>query len=134
MLRCLTDYLREVKETMPEAGKNAGMDPNGKGLQSVRYAVSESGDGVVGQIYFHEYLRHVDMGVGRGRPLGSLTTITARPRSAKAGRVFVKDRTYKPKKIYARIAYGKLNWLEGRLMYGLIDEVVAELKSQIEGQ
>jgi hypothetical protein len=73
---------------------------------------------------FSEWGRFIDMGFGRGHPLGGIQA-TSDTLKEKSGR--------KPNKIYSPIAYGKLDGLIGDLMYGFTEETIAVLKQQIEG-
>ena len=40
----------------------------------------------------------------------------------------------KPKKIYSKIAYGKLNFLQGQLLYGYTEETIATLKNEMQNK
>lgn len=107
-----------------------------EGYNSMAYKVFQTGNsGAYSNLSFNEYLRMVDMGAGRGHPIGSLSAVgVSLQASKKQGLSFVKDKTRKPKKIYAKIVYGKLPHLTGKLLYGFTDEAIAELKAELESK
>lgn len=77
----------------------------------------------------------VDMGAGKGHPLGGLSAVGVELQASKTkGLALVKDKGRKPKKIYAKIAYGKLSYLQGKLLHGFTEEAIAELKAELEGK
>jgi hypothetical protein len=43
----------------------------------------------------------------------------------------VKDKGRKPKKFYSKLVYGKLTWLQNKLLYGYTEETIAMLKKNI---
>lgn len=135
ILKCLRDYNESVIEAMRSQMNKLKVNATGEGLQSLAFKVFQSGnEGAYSNLTFKEYLRFVDMGVGRGHPLGSLASVGVELQASKQrGLKYVKDKTFKPKKIYAKIAYGKLPHLTGKLLYGFTDEAIAELKAELEG-
>lgn len=135
ILRCLNEYNESVVEMMRSQMNKLKVNHTGEGLQSLAYKVFQSGnEGAYSNLTFKEYLRFVDMGVGRGHPLGSLDTVGVELQASKQrGLKYVKDKTFKPKKIYAKIAYGRLPHLTGKLLYGFTDEAIKELKAELEG-
>ncbi|HRH60715.1 MAG TPA: hypothetical protein PL045_09110, partial [Chitinophagaceae bacterium] len=85
-----------------------------------------------GTLSFKEYGRFLDMGTGRGNPLGGLkSTRIALQAQNKEGLAQIKKQR-KRKIIYSRLAYGKLNWLIGKLLYGYTDETIAMIKQQLQ--
>ncbi|MES2457203.1 MAG: hypothetical protein V4594_16735 [Bacteroidota bacterium] len=105
----------------------------GEGAASIAYSSLVQGAGVEAKLSFKEYLRFVDMGVGRGHPLGGLKTVRVELKSRKnGGNKFVKDDTFKPRKIYARVVYGKLTPMYNRLLYGFTQETIDMLKKELE--
>lgn len=126
--RALQDYLQVVEAAMESAGHKNKIDIN-----SLSHKILQNGGGALGQLSFNDYLRFVDMGVGRGHPLGGLkATSVALQASNKTGLALVKDRTRKPKKIYAKPAYSQLGHLTGKLLYGYTEETIAALKAELE--
>lgn len=94
-------------------------------LKSISYKVTSANEYSQGeiQITFRGYGRFVDMGVGKGRPLKG-SQVSNRNKYAKR----------KSKKIYSPIAYGFLNKLISMLQYGLTDDVINNIKSQIQSK
>lgn len=129
VLQCVQDYLRGVELEMVKAIIRRKAVDTGEGKSSVDGNARSNGAGATGELAFKEYLRFIDMGVGRGHPLGGLKATTVNLQSInKKGRVLVKDNTRRPKKIYAAIVYGRLNYLASKLMYGYTDAIIASLK------
>ena len=73
------------------------------------------------QLIFRGYGRFVDMGVGKGRAIKN-TQVNRRNKYVKR----------KAKKIYSPIAYGLINKLISQLQYGLTDDVINSIKSQLQ--
>lgn len=119
---------------MKAAAKRAGVGVTDQGIESISYEALQLGEGgATGNLSFNEYLRFVDMGVGRAHPLGGLRSMRVTLQSRhQEGLALVKDKVRKPKKIYSKIAYGKLTWLENKLLHGYTEETVALLKAEIE--
>ena len=129
--RNLAAYMEQVQEAMKRAADRAGVGVTGDGINSISYEALQQGAGGAAKLSFYEYLRFVDMGVGRGHPLGGLQSMKVTlAASRKVGYMQVKDRVRKPKKIYSKTAYGKLGWLYGKLLYGYTEETVAALKAE----
>jgi len=118
---------------MQVAAKRAGIGVTGEGLQSLAYQVAQSGEGAVSKLSFHEYLRMVDMGAGRGHPLGGLkSTLVTLQASNKSGFAQTKDNVRKPKTfLYSKTAYGNLTGLQNELLYGYTEEAIATLKEEL---
>jgi hypothetical protein len=132
IMKCLNDYMNDVIETMRQAAKRIGIDPSGDALSSLSYVAAKDGNGAVANLSFKEYLRFVDMGVGRGHPLGGMASMKITLLSQKkSGSILVADRKRKPKKIYSKTAYGKLTWLENQLLYGFSEETKALLQQNM---
>lgn len=107
----------------------------GEGLQSVRGEEKPAGEGAQGKLIFNEYLRFIDMGVGRAHPLGGLTSTRTALKAAKqkqSGLRYTKDKARKPKKIYASVIYGNLGYLANKLRFGYTEEVQQQLKQELE--
>lgn len=132
--QCLVDYNESVIETMKIAAKRLNIGVTGEGLQSLAYQALQEGGGAVSKLSFKEYLRMVDMGAGRKHPLGGLTEVTVALKTlSHRGTKQVKDGVRKPKKFYSKIAYGKLTWLENKLLHGYTEETINQLKQQLSG-
>jgi hypothetical protein len=103
-----------------------------EGYNSFTYDALMQGSSAISNLTFREYLRFVDMGVGRAHPLGGLTTMKVTLQAQqKEGLAFVKDKGRKPKKFYSKLVYGKLTWLQNKLLYGYTEETIAMLKKNI---
>ena len=106
---------------------------SGDALRSISGSVTMKAAGGASLLSFKEYLRFVDMGVGRKHPLGGLKeTIVSLKAQDKEGIAFAKDNVRRPKKVYSKTAYGNLTTLYNRLLYGFTEETVAMLKKEIE--
>ena len=104
---------------------------SGEAESSLSSTANENG----GRLSFREYLRFVDMGVGRSHPLGGLKrTKVALQASRQTGEILTKDNTRKAKKVYSKNAYGNLNWLQGKILYGYTEETIEMLKKELEGK
>lgn len=133
ILKCLNQFLQEAANAMQLAAVRTKTGKTGEGLKSIAYNALQSGGGAVGQLKFKEYLRMVDMGAGRGHPLGGLTamklTLAAQN---KEGYAQVKDKMRKPKKIYSKPVYGKITFLQNQLLYGYTQETIEMLKNEMQ--
>lgn len=130
ILQNVQDYLRDVKSFMEiSIARKKAIDTEAL-LKSVVGRARANGGGATGELLFKEHGRMLDMGVGRGHPLGGLKTTTVNLQSRKqSGKVFVKDNIRKPKKIYASVAYGRLIYLQNRLLYGYTEAAIAALQN-----
>lgn len=132
--RSLEQYMNDVEGTIKLIMYRAGIVDTGTAVRSFAYKVVQQGaEGGVANLSFDQAVRFIDMGVGRAHPLGSLrgmkTTLLSQN---KTGTVLKKNTVRKPKKIYSKIAYGKLTVLQNQLLYGYTEEVIAELKKEME--
>lgn len=133
MMVTAKEYMEDLIATMKLLGKKMNIGVTNEALDGLSYEVTQTSGGVLAQLSFKEYLRFIDMGVGRGHPLGGLkSTKQTLLSSNKVGMVQIKDKTRKPRKLYSKPAYGKLNWLENRLLYGLTEETIATLKNEMQ--
>lgn len=131
--KCLTEYMQETIATIKIAATRAGVGVTGDAVKSLSYQIMQLQAGGTASLSFNEYLRMIDMGVGRAHPLGGLTTMKKTLQQSRAeGYSQVKDKTRKPKKIYSRIAYGKLSSLQGKLLHGYTSETIAMIKNEME--
>jgi len=126
--------MQDTIDTIQTVAARAGVGVTNQAINSLAYtAVMNGAEGGIANLSFDQALRFVDMGVGRGHPLGGLkSTRISLLSQKKSGMIKVKDNTRKPKKIYSKIAYGKLTWLQNKLLYGYTEEVVAALKKELE--
>jgi hypothetical protein len=133
IMQSVTAYMEDLVPTLRRNMAKMKIGVTNEGINSFAYNVAAQGDGAVGKLSFKEYLRMVDMGAGKGHPLGGLVTMKQTLKTMHLpGIVQKKDMVRKPKKFYSRPVYGKLNYLESKLMFGLTDEVKETLKSQLE--
>lgn len=135
MQQVLAQYHNDGIEAMQFAMKRMKIGVTSEAYNSFSYNVLMQGASATSNLSFREYLRMVDMGVGRAHPLGGLTTMRVTLQAQqKAGDVIVKNKVRKPKKVYSRIMYGKLTWLNNKLLYGYTEETVAMLKANMQPQ
>ena len=130
----VNEYMQDVARVMKITADRLHVNVTGEGIASIAYNSLVQGAGVEASLSFKEYLRFVDMGVGRGHPLGGLKAVKVELLTRKGGNKLVKDNTFKPRKIYAKVAYGKLTPMYNRLLYGFTEETVAMLKLQLQNQ
>lgn len=125
--------MQSVIASMKVAAKRAGVGVTDEAIKSLAYQAAQRGGGAVAHLSFKEYLRFVDMGVGRGHPLGGLkTTKITLQAKRQSGYALVKNNDRKAKKIYSKIAYGKLTHLQNKLLHGYTEETIAMLKQQMQ--
>lgn len=123
MQKTLLNYFPDVIKAMGQAIEQKNAIDTNKLRESLRYTVQQLGNSSVqGSLSFDEVGRFLDMGVNKNNPLGGVKEIgnTLKARSG-----------MKPRKIYASIAYGKLNGLMGELLFGLSDETIQTLKQEL---
>lgn len=127
--QCLTEYMSDVVEKMRVMFRKYKIGVTDEALKSLAHEeLARSAN-----LRFKEYLRMVDMGAGRAHPLGGLKATTVALQSQnKVGRVLVKDKVRKPKPVYSKTAYGKLTWLENKLMHGFTEETIAVIKNNMQ--
>jgi len=132
-LQCLQEYNASVIATMKILAKRLGIGVTDDAINSLAYRAYQRGAGASSQLSFLQYLRMVDMGVGRGHPLGGLRSTRINLQASKGGGLAqVKDNIRKPKKIYSKVAYGKLTYLQNKLLHGYTEEAIAMLKQQMQ--
>lgn len=134
ILKAVQEYLVEVQAAMYILIiRKKAVDTQAL-LDSINGRSRANGGGATGELIFREYGRFVDMGVGRAHPLGGLKSTTVNLQSRRqAGRVFAKNNLRKPKKIYATAAYGRLVYLQNKLLYGYTEAAIASLKNMSNG-
>lgn len=129
----LAEYLSMVERTMQSLARKYKVGVTDEAIKSIAYKALQNGTGAKGELSFKNYLRFVDMGVGRGHPLGGLTAMKVVLQSKRQeGLAQVKDKRRKPKKMYSKAAYGNLTWLNNKLLYGFTEETIALLKKELE--
>lgn len=134
--KALNTFNTRVITAMQIVAKRKGIGVTGEGLQSLAYQVAAQGEGAVSKLSFKEYLRMVDMGAGRGHPLGGLkSTLVTLQASNKSGFAQTKDNTRKKKTfLYSKITYGNLTGLQNELLYGFTEEAIHLLKQELQQQ
>ena len=134
--KALHNYHVDLIATMRMVAKRANINVTGAGMASLAYQVAQEGNGAVSKLSFHEYLRMVDMGAGRGHPLGGLKNTLVQLQSRnKSGFAQSKDNIRKPKTfLYSKLAYGKLVGLQNQLLYGYTEEAINLLKKELQAQ
>lgn len=130
--KCTAEYMQSVIAAIKARASKLNVGVTNEGVNSLAYQVIAQNAGSKADLMFKEYLRMVDMGVGKSHPLGGLTVNKAVLQLSKnSGANIVKDNVRKPKKIYSKTAYGKLNYLIGKLSYGFTEETIALLKQNL---
>lgn len=129
----LTQYNQDCIAAMQAMMRRMKIGKTEEGYNSFAYEAMMQGASSTSTLSFREYLRFVDMGVGRAHPLGGLTTMKVTLQAQrKEGEAFVKDKTRRPKKFYSKIVYGKLTWLQNKLLYGYTEETIDMLKANLQ--
>lgn len=126
--KALTDYMKEVSAAMEAAIQKTDAIDTKTLLQSIHYKVYQQTAQGNADLSFAEWGRFVDMGVGKGHPLGGIKNMS-KLIERQTGKRKAKKR--KPKKIYSPIVWGKLNGLYGDLSYGFTEETIASLKKEL---
>ena len=131
--KAVNNYHERVIARMRAVAKRAGIGITNEGIDSLAYQTAAAGNGVASRLSFREYLRFVDMGAGRGHPLGGLkSTLVTLQASNKSGFAQKKDNTRKPKTfLYSKVAYGNLTGLQNELLYGYSEEAIELLKKEL---
>ena len=131
--KCLAEFNQRCISSITAAAIRAGVGVSGAGIKSLAYEMATSNGSGISHLKFHEYLRFVDMGVGRGHKLGQLIGKDIELQAQnKKGIALVKDNRRKAKKIYSRNVYGNLNGLQNDLLYGYTEEAIALIKNELK--
>lgn len=131
--KALTEYNERSKRSITLLAQKLKVGITNEGIKSIAYQVAASGAGAVSKLSFKDYLRMVDMGAGRGHPLGGLkSTLVTLQASNRSGIAKVKDNTRRPKKIYSKAVYGNLTWLQNQLLYGYTQEAKDALIKELQ--
>lgn len=125
--KALDDYMLEVEQAMTKRITQYKAVKSGSLKNSPRHTVSDNGAGGTAKLYFVEYGRFIDMGVNKFNPLGGAKAISGALREKSE-----ENKGIKPKKIYSKVAYGKLNGLIGDLLYGYTEETISMLKNTLQ--
>jgi hypothetical protein len=132
ILREVQRYLDACIQTSKLIIARKGIGETDELVKSFSSQARNAGTGAVGELIFKEYGRYVDMGAGRGNPIGSLAkTKVALQSKNQEGIAFIKNRSRKPKKFYSPVIYKELNYLQNRLLYGYSQETIDMLKKEI---
>lgn len=131
--KVLQDYLTDVQAGMAILIRRNKSIKSQQLLNSLDDIISGTAGTQTGELIFKEYGRMIDMGVGRGHPLGGVKATRIALQASNGGGTVLdgKKSTRKRKIIYSRIAYGKLNHLENQLLYGFTQETIELLKKEM---
>jgi hypothetical protein len=125
--------MQEVIKGMQQAARRANVGVTDEAIKSLSYDALQQGAGGLANLSFKEYLRMVDMGAGRAHPLGGLTGMRVSLQSRRQeGIAQAKDNVRKPKKVYSKQAYGKLTWLQNKLLHGYTEQTIETLKQEMQ--
>jgi hypothetical protein len=128
----LESYMQDVQKGMISSSTNKKAIRTRAGVNSLASSAKAGDSKGSASLSFKNYLRFVDMGVGRGHPLGKITRMQTKLKSMSGKHEFQgKDKARSPKKIYSPVAYGKLNHLIGKLAYGFTEEAIATIKNEL---
>lgn len=116
----LERYNRNVIEQMTREIKHMNVKDSGELLQSLSSSVTRNASEGNAMIIMGDHGPFQDMGVGRGAGL----KITRGKRRSK----LTKRRA---KRFYSPVVYGNLNSLIGMLQFGLTEDVVDRIKSEL---
>lgn len=122
----LRRYFDEVKAAVRVLIRRQKVGVTEHLVNSLASRVFKESAGARGELLFDESGRFIDMGVGKGHKLGGLKA-TREAFSKKNNNEGIR----KPKKIYSRVAYGKLTALENELLHGYTEEAIAQLKNEM---
>lgn len=128
----LQDYQRRVVQRMRQAVTQRKAKKTGDLKNSITGSASATGNSGTASIKFKEYGRFVDMGVGRGHPLGGMAALQQNLILASGGEKRNAKSPRKAKKIYSKVAYGQLGTLMSDLAYGYTQETINQIKSQLQ--
>lgn len=128
--KAITEYMRMTIADMRRAIVQKKVGESGAASRSLDSTTGPSH----GELIFADYLRFVDMGVGKGQPLGGLKAMKVALKSSnKSGYSLEKNRGRKAKKVYSKVAYRNLSWLQGKILYGYSEEAIRLIKAEMEG-
>lgn len=129
ILKCVQDYLQSVEVALQALIRRKNIGVTDDLVNSIRSRAYQAAAGASGDLLFKEYGRMVDMGAGRGHPLGGLAATKVELKASNTkGLALIKDKVRKPKKWYSPTVYGKLTYLQNKLLYGFTQEAIDQLK------
>lgn len=130
--KALTEYMRSVQNTM-EIVLDKRANDTGNLKNSISSQVSKlTTAGGSAELKFKDYGRFIDMGVGKGHPIGAAAKNRDMVVLATNGKVLNAKPVRKPVKFYSKIAYGKLSGLMQDLLYGLTEEAIEKIKNELQ--
>lgn len=129
--RCVRNYVDDVVAAMDRSIQKRKIVDTNALRASLKNTAESTPNGAIGKLIFNEYGRYVDMGVGRGRRLGGGIDALQEAILSTSG-ANRKKRGVTPRKFYSPIAYGKLNGLIEDIAYGLTDETIAIIKTELQ--
>ena len=100
-------------------------------VNSLAYQTMVLCGGAKSTLSFKEYLRFVDMGVSRKHPLGGMEAMRVTLSDKSSHYAQGKDKGRKAKKVYSKVAYGNLTWLENKLLFGYTESTIQGIKDGI---
>lgn len=132
VLKAVQQYISECEAALIKMIARKKIGNSNDLISSIRGTARMSGNGATAELLFKEYGRYIDMGVGRSHPLGGLaqTKLALKSRQYE-GNAFIKDKKRSPKKFYSPTVYGKLTYLENKLLHGYTEETIAMLKQEL---
>ena len=119
----LKDYMQRNKRGMEREIIRRNTRNTDELLNSIQFRTFQENAEGNATLSFALHGRFVDMGVGKGNPLGGGPNSTVEALSKAKGR--------KPQKIYSPIVYGNLNGLINDLLYGFTEESINTIKKNL---
>lgn len=130
--QALAEYLHSVERVMDVVLSKSATD-TGDLKNSISSQVSKlTTAGGTAELKFKDYGRFIDMGVGKGHPIGAAAKNRDMVVLATNGKIRNAKAVRKPVKFYSKIVYGKLNGLMQDLLYGLTEETIEKLKNELQ--
>jgi len=134
VLQCLKEYFDGLRTALPQSMRKTKIKTPEGLASSLSTTQSTAGQGASGSLSFPEHGRFVDMGVGRGHPLGGLQAVKISLSSEKKeGIAMMKTKGRRPKKWYSPTVYGRLEYLQNKLSFGFTEQAIAALKKMENG-
>ena len=132
--KMLNRYGSEVGTAMRRAIRQQ-VDPNSSGSlkNNISHRVFTNANTSTMELSFPIQGRYIDMGVGKGHPIGS-KNLVQKAIKGKSGRTLKAKIGRKRQKVYAAVAYGKLGGLVGDLAYGLTQETINTIKEELKNK
>lgn len=127
----LNEYFVAVEEEMSKRINDSNAKESGQLLRSLSHKVYQQQAQGNGNLNFAEWGRFLDMGVGRGHPLGGVGASSKKLRGKKNKKKTKQVGKRFANKIYSPVVYRQLNGLIGRLAYGFTEETINRIKNNI---